>query len=80
MKLPRLAKHPKGSLAGLLSESMLLTSVVYDVQKQIDSLAASYRDQQNDFSSDSSDEQINSELSSYRSSQSSHVGSDSVSD
>ena len=56
------------------------TSVVIDVQKQIDSLAASYREQQDEISAGSSDELINSELSSYHSSQSSHVGSDSGSD
>lgn len=57
------------------------TSVVSGIQRKIDSLTASYKEQQSELSSDSSGaEVINSALSSYHSSQPSHIGTNSGSD
>ena len=53
------------------------TSIASGIQKKIDSPAESYGEQQADLSSNSDEEVINSDLSSYHSSRSSHVGSNS---
>ena len=81
LKLVGPATHLKSSLVGPLSDCMQLTPLWLLTSKgRLTQFVASYREQQEELSSDSSDEHINSELYSYLSSQSSRVGSDSGSD
>lgn len=70
----RLVKHPRGSPTGL--------TIIYamHVQQQTYALIDSYRQQQADITSATSEEEPSSDFSFYRSSASSWVGSDSGSD